>query len=87
MGCVQRIAAAPLIGPAARQFKKFFEAMPGAREQGAANRVDAAAATCSAAGRMRVLEVVSDPDAIARLLHRARAPPALPPPGQLLLLP
>ncbi len=38
-------------------------------------------------GRMRVLEVVSDPDAIARILHGARAPPAPPPPGQLLLLP
>ena len=37
-------------------------------------------------GRMRVLEVVSDPDAIARILHGARAPPA-PPPGQLRLLP
>ena len=34
-----------------------------------------------------VLEVVSDPDAIARILHGARAPPAPPPPGQLLLLP
>lgn len=41
--------------------------------------------TCG--GRMRVLEVVSDPDAIARILHGARAPPAPPPPGQLLLLP
>lgn len=40
--------------------------------------------TCG--GRMRVLEVVSDADAIARILHGARAPPA-PPPGQLLLLP
>ena len=38
-------------------------------------------------GRMRVLEVVSDADAIARILHGARAPPAPPPPGQLLLLP
>jgi hypothetical protein len=38
-------------------------------------------------GRMRVLEVVSDPDAIARILHGARAPPAPPPPGQLMLLP
>ena len=35
---------------------------------------------------MRVLEIVSDPDAIARILHGARAPPA-PPPAQLLLLP
>jgi hypothetical protein len=41
--------------------------------------------TCG--GRMRVLEVVSDPDAIARILHGARAPPAPLPPGQLLLLP
>ena len=41
--------------------------------------------TCG--GHMRVLEVVSDPDAIARILHGARAPPAPPPPGQLLLLP
>jgi len=31
--------------------------------------------------------VVSDPDAIARILHGAHAPPAPPPPGQLLLLP
>jgi len=38
-------------------------------------------------GRMRVLEVVSDLDAIARILHGARAPPAPHPPGQLLLLP
>jgi len=37
-------------------------------------------------GRIGVLEVISDPDAIARILHNARAPPA-PPPGQLLLLP
>jgi len=36
---------------------------------------------------MRVLEVASDADAIARILHRTRAPPAPPPPGQLLLLP
>ncbi len=36
---------------------------------------------------MRVLEVVSDADAIASILHGARAPPAPPPPGQLLLLP
>jgi len=38
-------------------------------------------------GRMRVLEVVSDADAIARILHGARASPAPPPTGQLLLLP
>ncbi|MBK8261908.1 MAG: transposase [Nannocystis sp.] len=39
-------------------------------------------------GRMRVLEVVSDPDDIARVLHGARAPPPRPrpdPPGQVLL--
>ena len=39
-------------------------------------------------GRMRILEVVSDPDDIARVLHGARAPPPPPrphPPGQLLL--
>jgi hypothetical protein len=36
-------------------------------------------------GRMRVLEVVSDADAIARILHGARAPPAPPPLGQVLL--
>ncbi|MBA3549123.1 MAG: transposase [Nannocystis sp.] len=36
-------------------------------------------------GRMRVLEVVSDADAIARILHGARAPPAPHPPGQVLL--
>jgi len=40
--------------------------------------------TCG--GRMRVLEVVSDADAIARILHGARAPPTSPP-SQLLLLP
>ena len=38
-------------------------------------------------GRMRVLEVVDDPDDIARLLHGARAPPRPHPPAQLLLLP
>ncbi len=38
-------------------------------------------------GRMRVLEVVSDADAIARILHGARAPPAPPPPAQVLLFP
>ena len=38
-------------------------------------------------GRMRVLEVVSDADAIARILHGARAPPAPPLLGQVLLFP
>jgi hypothetical protein len=37
-------------------------------------------------GRMRILEVVGSPDAVARVLHGARAPPRPPPPGQLLLL-
>ena len=37
-------------------------------------------------GRMRILEVVDTPDAVARVLHDARAPPRPPPPGQLLLL-
>jgi hypothetical protein len=39
-------------------------------------------------GRMRVLEVVSDPDDIVRVLHGAQAPPRPPrpaPPGQVLL--
>jgi hypothetical protein len=36
---------------------------------------------------MRVLEVVSNPDAIARILHGARAPPAPAPPGQIPLIP
>ena len=36
---------------------------------------------------LRVLEVVSDPDAIARVLHGARAPPRPPPPGQVLMFP
>ncbi|MBK7827378.1 hypothetical protein [Nannocystis sp.] len=41
-------------------------------------------------GRMRVLDVVRDPDDIARILHGARAPPRPPrphPPGQALLFP
>jgi len=40
-------------------------------------------------GRMRVLDVVTDPDDIARLLHGARAPPRHRPhpPGQVLLFP
>jgi hypothetical protein len=37
-------------------------------------------------GRMRILEVVDAPDAVARVLHGARAPPRPPPPGQLVLL-
>ena len=37
-------------------------------------------------GRMRIVEVVDTPDAVARVLHGARAPPRPPPPGQLLLL-
>ena len=37
-------------------------------------------------GRMRILEVVDTPDAFARVLHDARAPPRPPPPGQLVLL-
>ena len=49
-------------------------------------RVFAQSITRTCGGRMRVLEVVSDADAIARILHGARAPPA-PPPGPLLLLP
>jgi len=36
-------------------------------------------------GRMKVLEIVTDPHAIARLLHGARAPPRPCPPGQLHL--
>jgi len=41
-------------------------------------------------GRMRILDVVRDPDDIARLLHGARAPPRPPrphPSGQALLFP
>jgi len=34
-------------------------------------------------GRMKILEIVTDPAAIARLLHGARAPPRPCPPGQL----
>ena len=39
---------------------------------------------------MRILDVVRDPDDIARILHGARAPPRPPrphPPGQALLFP
>ena len=34
-------------------------------------------------GRMKIVEVVTDPAAIAKLLHGARAPPRACPPGQL----
>ena len=34
-------------------------------------------------GKMRILEVVTDPEVIAELLHGARAPPRPSPPGQL----
>ena len=36
-------------------------------------------------GKMRILEVVTDPEALAELLHGARAPPRPSPPGQLQL--
>ncbi len=36
-------------------------------------------------GSLKLLEVVTDPDKIALLLHGARPPPRPPPPGQLLL--
>lgn len=45
---------------------------------------------CKCGGRMRILDVVRDPDDIARILHGARAPPRPPrphPPGQALLFP
>jgi len=43
-----------------------------------------ASTVCSkCGGRMKVLEIVTDPNAIARLLHGARAPPRPYPPGQL----
>jgi hypothetical protein len=38
------------------------------------------------APRMRIREVVDTPDAVASVLHGARAPPGPPPPGQLVLL-
>ena len=38
-------------------------------------------------GRLRIVEVVRDPDTIALHLHGARAPPLPSPPGQLSLLP
>ena len=34
-------------------------------------------------GKMRILEVVTDPEALAELLHGARVPPRPCPPGQL----
>jgi hypothetical protein len=34
-------------------------------------------------GRMKIVEVVTDPAALAKLLHGARAPPRACPPGQL----
>jgi hypothetical protein len=34
-------------------------------------------------GRLKIVDVVVDPEHIALLLHGARAPPAPPPPGQL----
>ncbi|HFE46737.1 MAG TPA: hypothetical protein ENJ18_14790 [Nannocystis exedens] len=38
---------------------------------------------CSKCGRMKILEVVTDPGAIAELLHGAHAPPRPYPLGQL----
>jgi hypothetical protein len=43
--------------------------------------------TCPCGGRLKIVEVVVDPDAIALHLHGARAPPRPPPHGQLSLLP
>jgi len=44
------------------------------------------ATVCSkCGGKMRILEVVTDPEVIAELLHGARAPPRPCPPGQLRL--
>jgi hypothetical protein len=43
--------------------------------------------TCPCGGRLKIVEVVLAPDAIALHLHRARAPPRAPPLGQLSLLP
>jgi hypothetical protein len=45
--------------------------------------------TCPCGGRLKIVDVVLDPDAIALHLHgaRARAPPRAPPTGQLSLLP
>jgi hypothetical protein len=38
-------------------------------------------------GRLKIVDVVVDPEHIALHLHGARAPPRAPPPGQLTLLP
>lgn len=43
--------------------------------------------TCPCGGRLKIIEFVVDPDAIARHLLGARAPPRPPPLGQLSLLP
>jgi hypothetical protein len=43
--------------------------------------------TCPFGGRLKIVDVVLDPDAIALHLHGARAPPRPPPTGQLSLLP
>ena len=43
--------------------------------------------TCPCGGRLKIVEAVLDPDAIALHLHGARAPPRPPPHGQLSLLP
>ena len=50
-------------------------------------RVFAVDMTCPCGARLKIVEVVLDPDAIALHLHGARAPPRAPPPGQLSLLP
>jgi hypothetical protein len=43
--------------------------------------------TCTCGGRLKIVEVVLDPDSIALHLHGARAPPRPSPPAQLSLLP
>jgi hypothetical protein len=43
--------------------------------------------TCPCGGRLMIVDVVLEPDAIALHLHGARAPPRVPPLGQLSLLP
>jgi hypothetical protein len=42
---------------------------------------------CPCGGRLKIVDVVLDPDAIALHLHGARAPPRPAPAGQLSLLP